>query len=378
VVVTAEHGQGFSENHGVAKEEVAQTVGIPPTGREFHKKKQAAVGGCYCYLIKEKNMDKSHNGWPVLTVAPKGKLKWITGSVLEGDVTTLFDYLCKEFDSRVEKIRVGESCGWAHRYISGTTIWSNHSSGTAIDLNPKTHVQGKQNTFNPAQTKEIEAILKELDNVIGWGGKYPPKSPADEMHFEVKKDTTPDKVAEVAKRLGKPDWSDPKSKITPNFSVGEATLLPKFGIYHIPNDTEKSNITKLANAIQKVRDVYGKPMNISNWIRPIVTAGKLDSSGKIVKDPQSKYNGQDYNAAITNKTTGQQGGSPTSKHKTGLAVDIRDGDRTLTNFLLKNQKLLGDNNLWMEDEKSAHDWVHLDLGDRSKGEGPGRERIFKV
>jgi hypothetical protein len=174
------------------------------------------------------------------------------------------------------------------------------------------------------------------------------------------------------------DWSDPKSKITPNFSVGEATLLPKFGIYHIPNDTEKSNIIKLATAIQKVRDAYGKPMNISNWIRPIITAGKLEPSGKIVRDPQSKYNKQDYNAAITNKTTGEQGGSSTSKHKTGIAVDIRDGSRTLTNFLLKNQDLLKDNQLWMEDEKSAHDWVHLDLGNRLKGEGQGRERIFKV
>jgi len=31
----------------------------------------------------------------------------------------------------------------------------------------------------------------------------------------------------------------------------------------------------------------------------------------------------------------------------------------------------------MENEKSAHSWVHLDLGDRKTGE-KGRERIFNV
>jgi len=154
------------------------------------------------------------------------------------------------------------------------------------------------------------------------------------------------------------DWSDPKSKITPNFTVSEATLLQKWGIYHIPNDAEKSNIIKLSTAIQKVRDAYGNPMNISNWIRSTsVIAGKLDSSGKIVSDPQSQHNKKDFNAAVK--------GSPTSKHKTGLAVDVRDGSRALTN-------------LWMEDEKVAKDWVHLDLGDRSTAGRPaGRERIFK-
>jgi len=179
-------------------------------------------------------MTTSHNGWPVLDKAPAGKLKWITGTVLEGDVTVLFEYLCREFDSRVEKIKVGESCGWAHRYIKGTNTWSNHSSGTAIDLNPNTHAYGKVGTFNNAQKNEIKAILNELGNVIGWGGDYPPRSTADEMHFEINANST--KVREVAEKLR-------RSHPTVTIPDGIGTIMTYMGYHKITSTS--SNQYKL-------------------------------------------------------------------------------------------------------------------------------------
>jgi len=165
------------------------------------------------------------------------------------------------------------------------------------------------------------------------------------------------------------DWSDPLAQITRNFTVHEATFLPSWGIYHIPTADEKENIIELAVALQRVRDAYGSSMNIEVWIRPTsVNPGILDSSGKIVSSPSNPRKGQNYNAAI---------GSSATSHISGKAVDIKDANRSLTNFLLKNQQLLIDNNLWMEDEKFATTYVHLDVITRpTTGRTKGRERIF--
>jgi len=165
------------------------------------------------------------------------------------------------------------------------------------------------------------------------------------------------------------DWSNPLAQISGNFTVHDATYLPSWGIYHIPTADEKENIIDLAVALQKVRDAYGRSMNIGVWIRPAsVNPGILDSSGKIVSSPSHPKKGQNYNAAI---------GSNATSHIAGRAVDIEDANRSLTNFLLKNQQILIDNNLWMEDEKIATTYVHLDVNNRrTTGREKGRERIF--
>jgi D-alanyl-D-alanine carboxypeptidase len=134
------------------------------------------------------SMAISQNGFTALAKAPPGTLdKWVTGRVAGGDIAIVFDYLCTRFNAEVEKINKAWSWGWAPRPIRGSTVTSNHASGTAIDLNAPVHQLGKVNTFSAKQQTRIRAILKDLivdgDTVIRWGGDY--KSRKDDMHFEI-------------------------------------------------------------------------------------------------------------------------------------------------------------------------------------------------
>lgn len=129
-------------------------------------------------------MATSQNGWPVHTSSSSLKvLPWITGRVLPGDVYTIFDYLCRRFDAEVEPITVAHSWGWAYRPIRGSSDTSNHASATAIDLNAPAHPLGAVNTFTSAQRTALRAILRDLGDVVRWGGDYAGRK--DEMHLEI-------------------------------------------------------------------------------------------------------------------------------------------------------------------------------------------------
>ena len=67
------------------------------------------------------------------------------------------------------------------RGYEGTGKYSNHASGTAIDINWDEHPLGERGTVTPAQA---DAIRKKADELgLRWGGDY--RGRADEMHFEV-------------------------------------------------------------------------------------------------------------------------------------------------------------------------------------------------
>jgi hypothetical protein len=72
---------------------------------------------------------------------------------------------------------------------------SNHSSGTAIDVNATQHPLGKIGTFPSEKVPMIRALAKKYG--LKWGGDYSGRK--DEMHFEVI--LTPAKVAERIKKL---------------------------------------------------------------------------------------------------------------------------------------------------------------------------------
>lgn len=130
-------------------------------------------------------MSTSQNGWPVRTSsADLTPLPWVTGRVVPGDVYAVFDYLCRRFDREVENIDPKSSWGYAYRAVRGQTSgFSNHASGTAIDLNAPRHPLGRSGTFTLAQATAIRRILADLDGVIRWGGNYSGRK--DEMHFEI-------------------------------------------------------------------------------------------------------------------------------------------------------------------------------------------------
>lgn len=144
-------------------------------------------------------MSTSQNRWPVHTSSGAlVPLRWVTGRVVGGDVHAVFDYLCGRFDAEVEPIAVEQSWGWAYRAIRGSTSgYSNHASGTAIDLNAPRHPLGRRGTFTAEQVAAIRAILRDLGGAVRWGGDY--ASRADEMHFEI--DTDPATLRRVVEHL---------------------------------------------------------------------------------------------------------------------------------------------------------------------------------
>ena len=107
-------------------------------------------------------------------------LQWITGKVRAGDVYTVFLYLGREFNNRVEGITAAHSWGWNYRAIRGATTLSNHASGTAVDFNAPKHPLGKVGTFTAAQVaQKLQSFFVEIQQgEIGMLGQriFPDKS----------------------------------------------------------------------------------------------------------------------------------------------------------------------------------------------------------
>lgn len=152
-------------------------------------------------------MTTSQNGWSASERSQDfAPFPWVTGRVRPGDVFTVLDYLARRFHMEVEGIEQWQSWGWNYRNIrNSTTGLSNHSSGTAIDLNATRHVQGRRHTFNGSQVAAIRHILASLDGVVRWGGDY--SAVADEMHFEINANAA--RVAAVARAITAGTVSNP-------------------------------------------------------------------------------------------------------------------------------------------------------------------------
>ena len=103
-----------------------------------------------------------------------------------------------EFHELIEPIDEGSLDDWGYcfRQVRGSTEnLSNHSSGTAIDLNATQHPLGKVGTFPAEKVPMIRALAKKYG--LLWGGDY--RNRKDEMHFEVT--LTPAKAAALIKKL---------------------------------------------------------------------------------------------------------------------------------------------------------------------------------
>jgi hypothetical protein len=103
-----------------------------------------------------------------------------------------------EFHELIEPIDEGtlDDWGYCFRQVRGDAVnLSNHSSGTAIDLNATQHPLGKAGTFPAEKVPMIRALAKKYG--LLWGGDY--RNRKDEMHFEVT--LTPAKAAALIKKL---------------------------------------------------------------------------------------------------------------------------------------------------------------------------------
>lgn len=135
------------------------------------------------------------------------------------------------------------------------------------------------------------------------------------------------------------NWNDPKSMVSKHFSVGEATWLPSWGVHHIPSDSERFEIIKLAVIMDGIREFLGKPINIHVWIRPIS-----------VNAPGTIHHGQNYNALV--------GGAARSAHVLGRGVDWDCGESCdITRSRLVPE--LAARGIRVEN-KPGSDWIHVD------------------
>ena len=137
-------------------------------------------------------MTTSQNGWPassnksdlgiISSTAPGTNVDFPQG-VRGGDVSTVLMYVASEFHKHVEPLHDGWCWGFAYREIEGSSQLSNHSSGTAIDVNAPSHPMGQSGSFSGAQVNAIRVILTFCDGAVRWGGDYTGRK--DEMHFEI-------------------------------------------------------------------------------------------------------------------------------------------------------------------------------------------------
>jgi hypothetical protein len=140
----------------------------------------------------------------------------------DGSAGFLLAHFAHWFDQHIERMGTGtyDDWGWAVRPIRGqTTGYSNHASGTAIDINATKHPRGKSTSSSFAQSEidRIHAQLLRYEGCLRWGGDY--KGTPDGMHFEIKDDLG--HVEGVARKL----WQSKHGKPIIDANPGAADVI---------------------------------------------------------------------------------------------------------------------------------------------------------
>ena len=146
----------------------------------------------------------SYNGWPASKDQDEIGIKSyaVPGTLIKlrcaEKVAPLLVGFAAEFHNLIEPLDVGalDDWGYCYRMVRGTTDkLSNHSSGTAIDLNASRHPLGQVGTFEPGKVPMLRALAHKWG--MTWGGDY--KNRKDEMHFEISIDAV--KAAALIKKI---------------------------------------------------------------------------------------------------------------------------------------------------------------------------------
>jgi hypothetical protein len=147
----------------------------------------------------------SANGWPASKDPAEIGVKSypVPGAVIKlrcaEKVAPLLVGFTADFHNLIEQIDSGtlDDWGYAFRDVRGVPgKLSNHSSGTAIDLNSIKHPLGKVDTFSASKVPMLRALVRKYG--LRWGGDYSGRK--DEMHFEI--DINAVKATALIKKLG--------------------------------------------------------------------------------------------------------------------------------------------------------------------------------
>ena len=145
----------------------------------------------------------SYNGWPASKDRNEIGIKSYTvpGTTVKlacaEKVAPLLIGFAEEFHKLIEPIDgSNDDWGYCYRMVRGSTDkLSNHSSGTALDLNASKHPLGKSGTFDEQKVPMLRALAKKYG--LKAGMDYINRK--DEMHFEIALDAA--KVAALITKL---------------------------------------------------------------------------------------------------------------------------------------------------------------------------------
>jgi hypothetical protein len=170
-------------------------------------------------------MAVSQNNWPVDPTgakqdeAPLIRNVTVPNGVRAGDVAVVFRWLAREYDRRVERLVPGGCWGWFVKKIEGSSIISNHASGTAVDFNAPDNPMASGSTERSLTQRQIDvchAIERESGHVLRWGGDF---SRDDPMHWEIV--GTPNQVRLLAAKIRK----DEEDKVATQFNAEDRAIL---------------------------------------------------------------------------------------------------------------------------------------------------------
>lgn len=160
-------------------------------------------------------MSKSENGWPVIESQSDKNLvvTRIPGTGIPGiplrvqkDCAPILAYVAGRVHAEVSDLKLGnkpgvqDEGGYNLRKMDTGSTYSNHASGTAIDLNWTRWPMFRKKMSKKERTA-AEAIASELSEVIRWGGNYRPAR-VDEMHWEIKPGVTVLELKAFCRKLG--------------------------------------------------------------------------------------------------------------------------------------------------------------------------------
>lgn len=256
-------------------------------------------------------MANSQNGYTLLNGTDLNRSNFPGSSaapvpgVRQGDAGFVLLKFGEQFNKRVEKLVKGWCWGYARpKRIGGlTSAYSNHGSGTAIDLNAPRHPYGKANTFTKSQRAEIQKLLKEFDGVIRWLGNTQTK---DDMHFEII--ASPQKVSAVARKLRNINVPKPKPAAArkSNETIAKEVVAGKWGngsdrvrrlskAGYNPNAIQ-SIVNKLISKkpakkkVKKSDTTIAREVIAGKWGNGAVRIARLKKAGYNYKNIQAKVN----------------------------------------------------------------------------------------
>ena len=103
-------------------------------------------------------------------------------------------------------------------------------------------------------------------------------------------------------------------RLSPHFTLGEVTKSRYAEIYNIPSHVAIENLKRVCEWLEELRERYNR-----NYVLVQTTPTPPNSGGEIDTEEPIMIN-SGYRSPELNKKVG---GSPTSNHLTGCAVDIR-------------------------------------------------------